>query len=140
MDIASIIIHCNIDKIYKFMSDKKKINLWSFGIEWDLNKIEDNIIQGKSNYDESISYLRITKNDTKKNIYYWIGKDKLNLIPRIYVRITPTDNINSNQLSMIAFKTDDMTEERWNKLKELHSLEIKEIKRLIESKNLFIKL
>ena len=60
------------------MSDKKKINLWSFGIEWDLNKTEDNIIQGKSNYDESISYLRITKNDTKKNIYYWIGKDKVN--------------------------------------------------------------
>ena len=41
---------------------------------------------------------------------------------------------------MIAFKTDDMTEERWNKLKELHSLEIKEIKRLIESKELIIKL
>ena len=43
MDIASIIIHCNSDTIYKFMSDKKKINLWSFGIEWDLNKTEDNI-------------------------------------------------------------------------------------------------
>ena len=116
MDIASIIIHCNSDTIYKFMSDKKKINLWSFGIEWDLNKIKDNIIQGKSNYDESISYLRITKNDTKKNIYYWIGKDKLNLIPRIYVRITPKEIFNNgktifgNELAMISLKTDDMNE------------------------------
>ena len=138
MDIASIIIHCNSDTIYKFMSDKKKINLWSFGIEWDLNKIKDNIIQGKSNYDESISYLRITKNDTKKNIYYWIGKDKLNLIPRIYVRITPKEILNNgktifgNELSMISLKTDDINEERWTKLKELHQLEIKEIKKLIE--------
>ena len=138
MDIASIIIHCNSDTIYKFMSDKKKINLWSFGIEWDLNKTEDNIIQGKSNYDESISYLRITKNDTKKNIYYWIGKDKLNLIPRIYVRITPKEILNNgktifgNELSMISLKTDDMNEERWTKLKELHQLEIKEIKKLNE--------
>ena len=138
MEIASIIIHCNSDTIYKFMSDKKKINLWSFGIEWDLNKTEDNIIQGKSNYDESISYLRITKNDTKKNIYYWIGKDKLNLIPRIYVRITPKEIFNNgktifgNELSMISLKTNDMNEERWTKLKELHQLEIKEIKKLIE--------
>ena len=138
MDIASIIIQCNSDIIYKFMSDKKKINLWSFGIEWDLNKIEDNIIQGKSNYDESISYLRITKNDTKKNIYYWIGKDKLNLIPRIYVRITPKEIFNNgktifgNELAMISLKTDDMNEERWNKLKELHQLEINVIKKLIE--------
>ena len=138
MDIASIIIHCNSDKIYKFMSDKKKINLWSFGIEWDLNKTKDNIIQGKSNYDESISYLRITKNDTKKNIYYWIGKDKLNLIPRIYVRITPKEIFNNgktifgNELAMISLKTDDINEERWNKLKELHQLEINVIKKLIE--------
>ena len=138
MDIASIIIHCNSDTIYKFMSDKKKINLWSFGIEWDLNKTEDNIIQGKSNYDESISYLRITKNDTKKNIYYWIGKDKLNLIPRIYVRITPKEIFNNgktifgNELSMISLKTDDINEERWTKLKELHQLEINVIKKLIE--------
>ena len=138
MDIASIIIQCNSDIIYKFMSDKKKINLWSFGIEWDLNKTEDNIIQGKSNYDESISYLRITKNDTKKNIYYWIGKDKLNLIPRIYVRITPKEIFNNgktifgNELAMISLKTDDMNEERWNKLKELHQLEINVIKKLIE--------
>ena len=138
MDIASIIIRCDSDKIYKFMSDKKKINLWSFGIEWDLNKTEDNIIQGKSNYDKSISYLRITKNDTKKNIYYWIGKDKLNLIPRIYVRITPKEILNNNttifgnELSMISLKTDDINEERWNKLKELHQLEINVIKKLIE--------
>ena len=138
MDIASIIIHCNSDTIYKFMSDKKKINLWSFGIEWDLNKIEDNIIQGKSNYDESISYLRITKNDIKKNIYYWIGKDKLNLIPRIYVRITPKEIFNNgktifgNELSMISLKTDDINEERWTKLKELHQLEVNVIKKLIE--------
>ena len=137
MDIASIIIHCNSDTIYKFMSDKKKINLWSFGIEWDLNKTKDNIIQGKSNYDESISYLRITKNDTKKNIYYWIGKDKLNLIPRIYVRITPKEILNNgrtifgNELSMISLKTDDINEERWTKLKELHQLELLKIKELL---------
>ena len=140
MDISSITINCDSNQIYKFMYDIHQINLWSFGIEWDHYNNHDGIIKGISNYDQSIAYLKITTNDKTKKIHYWIGEDIQNLIPRIYIRITPTDNINSNQLSMIAFKTDDMTEERWNKLKELHSLEIKEIKRLIESKKIIIKL
>ena len=33
---------------------------------------------------------------------------------------------------MISLKTDDINEERWTKLKELHQLEINVIKKLIE--------
>ena len=139
MDISSITIECDIDTIYNFMSNIEKINLWSLGIHWDINT-KDNIVKGISNYDQSISYLKIIKNNNIKKIDYWIGKEIQNLTPRIYARVISTNNKHKNLLRMVAFKTDDMTEERWNKLKELHSLEIKEIKRLIESKNLFIKL
>ena len=46
------------------MIDINQINLWSYGIYWDLDHIsEDGIIQGISNYDQSISYLKITKNN-----------------------------------------------------------------------------
>ena len=133
MDITSILIHCDSDKIYKFMLDIQKINLWSFGILWNIQE-GDEIMKGISNFDQSISFLKITKNDKFKKINYWIGKDIDNLIPRIYVRIMLTDDINKNQLSMISFKTNDMDSERWNKLKELHNLEVKKIKELIENK------
>ena len=36
MDLSSIVINCDIDTIYYFMSDIQKINLWSMGIEWDI--------------------------------------------------------------------------------------------------------
>ena len=62
MDIASILIHCESDKIYKFMLDRQKINLWSFGIHWDIRE-GDEIMKGISNFDQSISFLKITKND-----------------------------------------------------------------------------
>ena len=133
MDITSILIHCDSDKIYKFMLDRQKINLWSFGIHWNI-QLGYEIMKGISNFDQSISFLKITKNDKFKKINYWIGKDIDNLIPRIYVRIMLTDDINKNQLSMISFKTNDMDSERWNKLKELHNLEVKKIKELIENK------
>ena len=44
-----------------------------------------------------------------------------------------TDDINKNQLLMISLITNDMNSERWNKLKELHNLEVKKIKELIEN-------
>ena len=91
------------------------------------------IMKGISNFDQSISFLKITKNDKLKQINYWIGKDIDNLIPRINVRIMLTDDINKNQLLMISLKTNDMNSERWNKLKELHNLEVKKIKEFIEN-------
>jgi len=137
MDISSIYINSNINDIFNFMIDINQINLWSYGIYWDYeNILENNIIQGISNYDQSISYLKITKNDQSKKINYWIGKDIHNLISRIYVRISSTNERNMNELTMIALKTDDMNDEQWENLKDLHQSEIKIIKELIEGKNL----
>ena len=130
MDISSIVIDCDIDTIYHFMSTIEKINLWSMGIEWDMNT-KDNIVKGVSNYDQSVSYLKIVKNNNIKKIDYWIGKEIDNLSPRIYARITPTNDKDKNTLMMVAFRTDDMDNERWGKLKELHQLELNKIKELL---------
>ena len=139
MDISSIYINSNINDIFNFMCDIQQINLWSFGIQWDLEHIfEGGIIQGISTYDQSISYLKITKNEKSKKINYWIGRDLQNLISRIYVRICPTNNINVNELSMIALRMDDMDDERWDNLIHLHQSEIKIIKELIEKKNIHL--
>ena len=130
MDISSIVIDCDIDTIYHFMSTIEKINLWSMGIEWDMNT-KYNIVKGVSNYDQSVSYLKIVKNNNIKKIDYWIGKEIDNLSPRIYARITPTNDKDKNTLMMVAFRTDDMDNERWKQLKELHQLELNKIKELL---------
>ena len=130
MDLSSIVIDCDIDTIYHFMSNVQKINLWSMGIEWDI-ETNDTIIQGFSNYDESKSYLKLVTNYTIKKIDYWIGKEMNNLSPRIYVRITPTSDKNKNKLMMVSFRTDDMDDERWSDLKELHQKELMKIKELL---------
>ena len=130
MDISSIIIDCNDEIIFEFMSNIKNINLWSFGIKWDINS-NNKIIKGISNYNKSISYLKIIKNHKIKKIDYWIGSDDKNLISRIYVRVESLNNTNKSKLSMISLKTDNMDSNRWNKLKELHQLELLKIKELL---------
>ena len=130
MDISSIIIDCNDEIIFEFMSNIKNINLWSFGIKWDINS-NNKIIKGISNYNKSISYLKIIKNHKIKKIDYWIGTDDKNLISRIYVRVESLNNTNKSKLSMISLKTNNMDSNRWNKLKELHQLELLKIKELL---------
>ena len=131
VDVTSINIIGEIDTIFNFMQDMNKINEWSLGVKWNNNNHE--IIEGISNYDNSISYLKITTKEDIKQITYWIGKDRNNLTPRIYVYIIKTDfTIYNNKLSMVAYRTQDMDNERWLGLKESHKKEVKIIKKLIE--------
>ena len=131
VDVTSINIIGEIDTIFNFMQDMNKINEWSLGVKWNNNNHE--IIEGISNYDNSILYLKITTKKDMKQITYWIGSNINNLIPRIYVYIIKTDfTIYNNKLSMVAYRTQDMDNERWLGLKESHKKEVKIIKKLIE--------
>jgi len=131
VDVASINIIGDIDEIYDFMQDMSKINLWSLGIEWNTTSNHE-IIEGISNYDNSISYLKITSKKDMKQITFWIGNNINNLVPRIYVYIIKTDKYYSNKLSMVSYRTQDMDNEGWEILKKNHVNEVKIIKKLIE--------
>jgi hypothetical protein len=130
VDVVSINIIGDIDELFDFMQDMNKINLWSLGIKWINNGHE--ITKGISNYDDSISYLKITNKKDIKQITYWIGNDINNLVQRIYVYIIKTDKNYINKLSMVSYRTQDMDNERWLGLKESHKKEVIIIKKLFE--------
>ena len=134
INVASININSDINTIYNFMLDMNKINLWSLGIKWNNNNNSE-IIKGISRYDNSISYLKITTNKNIQQIKYWIGENINKLYPRIYVYVIKTKEIDVNKLLIVSYRTQNMNNKRWNKLKELHIKEVKIIKNLIENDN-----
>ncbi len=134
INVASININSDINTIYNFMLDMNKINLWSLGIKWNNNNNSE-IIKGISRYDNSISYLKITTNKNIQQIKYWLGENINKLYPRIYVYVIKTKKIDVNKLLIVSYRTQNMNNERWNKLKELHIKEVKIIKNLIENDN-----
>ena len=134
INIESININSDINTIYNFMLDMNKINLWSLGIKWNNNNNSE-IIKGISRYDNSISYLKITTNENIQQIKYWLGENINKLYPRIYVYVIKTKKIDVNKLLIVSYRTQNMNNERWNKLKELHIKEVKIIKNLIENDN-----
>ena len=134
INVESININSDINTIYNFMLDMNKINLWSLGIKWNNNNNSE-IIKGISRYDNYISYLKITTNKNIQQIKYWIGENINKLYPRIYVYVIKTKKIDVNKLLIVSYRTQNMNNERWNKLKELHIKEVKIIKNLIENDN-----
>ena len=134
INVASININSDINTIYNFMLDMNKINLWSLGIKWNNNNNSE-IIKGISRYDNYISYLKITTNKNIQQIKYWLGENINKLYPRIYVYVIKTKKIDVNKLLIVSYRTQNMNNERWNKLKELHIKEVKIIKNLIENDN-----
>ena len=134
INVASININSDINSIYNFMLNMNKINLWSLGIKWNNNNNSE-IIKGISRYDNSISYLKITTNKNIQQIKYWLGENINKLYPRIYVYVIKTKKIDVNKLLIVSYRTQNMNNERWNKLKELHIKEVKIIKNLIENDN-----
>ena len=135
INVASININSDINTIYNFMLDMNKINLWSLGIKWNNNNNNSEIIKGISRYDNSISYLKITTNKNIQQIKYWLGENINKLYPRIYVYVIKTKKIDVNKLLIVSYRTQNMNNDRWNKLKELHIKEVKIIKKLIENGN-----
>ena len=135
-DTASVAIERNAEAVFKFMSDPNKMDLWSFG-SWRISVDGDGLVHGRSIFDGSAACVRIEPDAQNRLIDYWVGTNSENLAPRIFVRITPSEVIGSSTLncilSMVSFRTETMSDDRWHRLVTAHAFEVQLIKSLLEN-------
>ena len=135
-DTASITIERSAEAVFEFMSDSNKMDLWSFGT-WRISVDSDGLVHGRSIFDGSTACVRIESNAQIRLIDYWVGTNSENLAPRIFVRITPGNVTGSSTLncilSMVSFRTEAMSDDRWHRLVTAHAFEVQLIKSLLEN-------
>ena len=135
-DTASVTIERNAEAVFKFMSDPNKMDLWSFGT-WRISVGGDGLVHGRSIFDGSAACVRIEPDAQNRLIDYCIGTTPENLEPRIFVRVTPGEVTGSSALncilSMVAFRTEAMSDDRWHRLVTAHAFEVQLIKSLLEN-------
>ena len=135
-DTASVTIERSAEAVFKFMSDPNKMDLWSFGT-WRISVDDDGLVHGRSIFDGSTACVRIEPNAQNRLIDYWVGANSENLAPRIFVRITPGEVTGSSTLncilSMVSFRTEAMSDDRWHRLVTAHALEVLLIKSVLEN-------
>lgn len=135
-DIVEARIACPVDKVFGFMSDPQKMDLWSFGT-WKIDVARDGLVRGTSIMDGVPICVRIVPYADAGVIEYLIGATPDALVARIFARVVPASNAGGEAghsiLMMVALRDDAMEDTRWQGLKTAHAFEIGLIKAALES-------
>jgi len=133
---VSIELAVTAERAFAFMTDPKAMDRWSFGT-WKTVLHEGGLVEGSSIFDGSVTWVRIDGDRDRGVIDYHLGKERDSLTPRIMARVIPGDRLDLGAdrcvLSMIAWRTRTMADERWKRLVASHEFEVFLLKSLIEA-------
>ncbi len=134
--IASIVVNKDAASVFAFMADPAKLDRWSFGT-WQTEIAADGLVTGTSIFDGAKTLLRIDADEARLSIDYKLGAGADKLTPRINVRVVPGANLGLDAsrcvLTIIAWRTATMDDDRWRRLTASHEFEAVLIKNLIEN-------
>ena len=135
--ITSVQSSCNPEKAFHCLSDLNQIPEWNFNLA-GVGMVERHLAEGILKLNGESILIRVSMEEEMKIIHFHLGNSKDSLVPRIMIRVLPypfSGKTGSGSLiSMIAWRTEEMDDERWRALKAAHEYEILQIKAMLESK------
>lgn len=133
--VASIEVAASADQAFAFLADRTRLNQWSFGT-WRTTLHDDGLVEGRAIFDDSVTWVRIDADQARLAIDYHLGRARDALCPRISARVVPGDRLDLQAehcvITLIAWRTRTMSDERWRRLTAAHEFEIHLLKSLIE--------
>jgi hypothetical protein len=120
---------------FDFLADPLRLGRWSLGC-FDTKPESAGLYSGVSLYDGSRAWFRIDADRTRCLIDYHVG-DAASQVPRISARVVPGSvcglGPNSCYVTLMAWRTAGMNDDRWARLRAAHEAEIWLIKTQIEA-------
>ncbi len=124
------------ESAFRYLADPKKLGLWALGCFDTEPAGKDGLFKGTSLFDGSEAWFRIETDPKRFLIDYHVG-DATHQLPRISTRIVPGPNYGRDSehciVSMMAWRTLDMSNHRWQRLCATHDAEIMMIQAQLES-------
>lgn len=121
---------------FDFLADPLALGRWSLGALNVVPTERKGVYTGFSMFDGSQAWLAIDPHPQLLLIDYRVGTQD-NLVPRIFARVVPAQvvGLTGDQcyVSLTAWRTATMDEERWHRLRASHDAEILLIKSQIET-------
>jgi hypothetical protein len=123
------------ESAFRYLADPVKLGLWALGCFDTQPTGTDGLFKGTSLFDGSAAWFRIETDPKRFLIDYHVGDSKQQL-PRISTRIVPGPNYGQDaehcMVSMMAWRTSDMSDHRWQRLCATHDAEILMIQAQLE--------
>jgi len=134
--MATARVRSPFETVYGYLADPLKLGLWSLGC-FDTRATEaEGVFVGTSLYDGSQAWIKIAADKSRGLIDFHVGTPD-HLVPRISARIVPGAHLelplHHCVVSLIAWRSAGMSDERWERLCAAHEAEIGLIKAQIEN-------
>jgi len=119
-----------------FLTNPQNLAAWAL-TRGEVEILSADLAKGVATGDGSDIYVRIHTPAASDAVYYLVGSDLDNLSPRIMVQVMAGPYIQANEkncvVSLLAWRSDDWDDDRWQALVEAHESEILQIRDLIEA-------
>jgi hypothetical protein len=128
---------CNApaEAAFAFLADAAKVGTWTLG-SWAARPVDDRVVRGTSLFDASEAYVRADADPTRLAVDFAIGDVRDELVPRITARVVPGPTLGLDKgqcvVTLLAWRTAAMSDERWQRLKASHDVEILLLRARIE--------
>jgi hypothetical protein len=133
---ATALVEVEADVAFDFLADPRQLGTWSLGCMRTQPTQSPDLFSGFSLYDDSQVWFDIKANRELLLVDYLVGT-RGNLVPRISARVIPAAacDLGTGQcyVSLLAWRSAQMSEPRWKQLCAAHEAEIWLIKARIEN-------
>ena len=120
---------------FLFMADGIKQGRWALG-SWNRRQVEKNLFVGTSLFDGQETWVRISGDMGRLLIDYFVGPTPDSLLPRNSARVIPGPATKRDEksclITLMTWRTADMTDDAWERTCVTHETELFMIKGLLE--------
>lgn len=120
---------CNAEAAaaFDFLSDVSRLGSWALGC-WEAKAVGDGVVCGVSLFDGSQTYVRADADPGRLSVDFAVGDDPARLVHRISARVLPGPPLGygegSSLVSLVAWRSAAMPDERWQRVLASHDAEI----------------
>lgn len=118
------------------LSTQAGMSRWILGL-WNCRQAEPGLFEGTSLFDGATGWVRVSVDIARHQVDYHVGATPAVLVPRIRAVVTAGERLGHPPgtclVTLEAWRTGDMADERWARLVHTHETEIELIRAQLEA-------
>jgi hypothetical protein len=122
-------------RAFALLTEAPGMASWNLGL-WHTREVGPSLFTGESLFGGTSAWVHVQTDAARGLVEYWVGADANSLTPRIHARVQPGAELghpaNTCVVTLLAWRTPEMDEERWQRLKATHDVEIDLIRAQLE--------
>lgn len=124
-----------VDEALALLSTASGLARWNLGL-WHTQDAADGLLSGTSLFGGGRGLARVDVDTARGWVDYRVGGDAHDLVPRIQARVQPGGELGYADgtcvVTLIAWRSADMDDARWQRLRTAHEVEIDMIRAELE--------